>query len=94
MLFMANQGLNPQHLVEKGLVVEVERGEDGWFQGSDIAKALNKVMVGKESESLRVRATLMCVFFEDVKLHQETTALGASFGICNSNNKSKSTQRL
>ncbi|OMP00356.1 UDP-glucuronosyl/UDP-glucosyltransferase [Corchorus olitorius] len=51
-----DQPLNARLLVEKGLAVEIERKEDGFFSKEDVAKALRLAMVSEEGESLRVRA--------------------------------------
>ncbi|KAF8392516.1 hypothetical protein HHK36_022859 [Tetracentron sinense] len=66
-----DQGLNARLLVEKGLAVEVERSEDGSFDGSGIAKALRKAMVEEEGERIRVRAREAGTIFGDLRLHQE-----------------------
>ncbi|XP_042500014.1 putative UDP-rhamnose:rhamnosyltransferase 1 [Macadamia integrifolia] len=65
-----DQGLNARLLVEKGLAVEVERGEDGSFDRRDIAAALRKAMVDEEGEMLRVRAWEMATIFGDRRIHQ------------------------
>ncbi|KAJ4951936.1 hypothetical protein NE237_028768 [Protea cynaroides] len=65
-----DQGLNARVLVEKGLAIEVERGEDGSFDRHGIAGALKKAMVDEEGESLRFRAREMRSIFGDQKLHQ------------------------
>ncbi|KAL0347787.1 UNVERIFIED_CONTAM: putative UDP-rhamnose:rhamnosyltransferase 1 [Sesamum calycinum] len=68
--FIIDQPLNARLLVEKGLGVEVERGEDGSFSRYDIAKALEKAMVLKEGEEVRVRAREAGDgIFGDEKLH-------------------------
>ncbi|KAH6779915.1 hypothetical protein C2S52_011152 [Perilla frutescens var. hirtella] len=51
--FIITQPLETRLLVEKGLAVEVERGEDGSFTRNGIANALQKAMVSKEGEALR-----------------------------------------
>ncbi|XP_057780486.1 putative UDP-rhamnose:rhamnosyltransferase 1 [Salvia miltiorrhiza] len=53
--FIIAQPLDSRLLVEKGLAVEVERGEDGSFTRNGIANALTKAMVSKEGETLRAR---------------------------------------
>lgn len=68
---MADQCINARLLVEKGLAVEVEREEDGSFNGDDIAKALRMAMVLEEGEALRIRAREVAAVFKDRKLHQE-----------------------
>ncbi|KAJ4951625.1 hypothetical protein NE237_028457 [Protea cynaroides] len=65
-----DQGLNARLLVDKGLAIEVERGEDGSFDRHGIAGALRKAMVDEEGESLRFRATEMKTIFGDQKLHE------------------------
>ncbi|XP_043718993.1 putative UDP-rhamnose:rhamnosyltransferase 1 [Telopea speciosissima] len=67
---VADQGLNARLLVEKGLAVEVERGEDGSFDRKGIAEALRKAMVDEEGEGLRLRAREMKTIFGDHRLHQ------------------------
>ncbi|XP_043719694.1 UDP-glycosyltransferase 91C1-like [Telopea speciosissima] len=67
---VADQGLNARLLVEKGLAVEVERGEDGSFDRKGIAEALRKAMVDEEGEGLRLRARGMRNIFGDHRLHQ------------------------
>ncbi|XP_057967452.1 putative UDP-rhamnose:rhamnosyltransferase 1 [Malania oleifera] len=69
--FIIDQGLNARLLVEKGLGVEVERGEDGTFGGEDIANSLRMAMVSEEGEQLRARAKEAAVIFGDGKLHQQ-----------------------
>ncbi|PIA52268.1 hypothetical protein AQUCO_01000263v1 [Aquilegia coerulea] len=66
-----DQGLNARLLVEKGLAIEVEKSDDGTFNGEDIAKALRKAMVNEESESLRFRANEMRAVFSNQELHYE-----------------------
>ncbi|KAL1549831.1 putative UDP-rhamnose:rhamnosyltransferase 1 [Salvia divinorum] len=53
--FIIAQPLDSRLLVEKGLAVEVERGEDGSFTRNGIAHALRKAMLSKEGEILRAR---------------------------------------
>ncbi|KAL7259006.1 hypothetical protein ACSBR1_004999 [Camellia fascicularis] len=45
---LIDQQLNARLLVEKGLAIEVERGDDGSFNGNDIARCLRKAMISKE----------------------------------------------
>ena len=45
--FIIDQGLNARLLVEKGLVVEIEKGEDGSFRREDMAKSLRLAMVSE-----------------------------------------------
>ncbi|KAJ4832411.1 hypothetical protein Tsubulata_031416, partial [Turnera subulata] len=54
--FIIDQPLNARLLVEKGLAVEVERGEDGSFSKDGIAKALRLAMVSQEGNELKKRA--------------------------------------
>ncbi|XP_042482227.1 soyasaponin III rhamnosyltransferase-like [Macadamia integrifolia] len=65
-----DQALNDRLLVEKGLAVEVERGEDRSFDRKGITKALRKSMVDEEGEGVRVRAREMRTIFGDHGLHQ------------------------
>ncbi|KAF5195587.1 Udp-glycosyltransferase 91a1 [Thalictrum thalictroides] len=67
--FVFDQGLNARLLVEKGLAVEVDRTDDGKFNGEDIAKALRFAMLNEEGESVRARAREMKPLFSDQKLH-------------------------
>lgn len=58
--FAMDQALNARFLVEKGLAIEVERGEDGAFTGEGIAKALtDAVVVGVGGERLREVAAIV-----------------------------------
>ncbi|XP_022759997.1 putative UDP-rhamnose:rhamnosyltransferase 1 [Durio zibethinus] len=54
--FVFDQPLNARLLVEKGLAVEIDRGDDGSYDKNDIAKALRLAMVSEEGEGLRARA--------------------------------------
>ncbi|XVE77182.1 hypothetical protein DITRI_Ditri13aG0041300 [Diplodiscus trichospermus] len=54
--FVFDQPLIARMLVEKGLAVEIERGEDGSYDKNDIAKSLRLAMVSEEGEGLRARA--------------------------------------
>ncbi|XWS76985.1 hypothetical protein CRYUN_Cryun01aG0225000 [Craigia yunnanensis] len=58
--FVFDQPLNARLLVEKGLAVEIDRGEDGSYDKNDIAKSLRLAMVSKEGEGLRARAKRSC----------------------------------
>ncbi|OMO78808.1 UDP-glucuronosyl/UDP-glucosyltransferase [Corchorus capsularis] len=66
---IVDQPLNARFLVEKGLAVEVERSEDGSFNGADIAKALILAMVSEEGDNLRLRAKEAAGIFGNRKLH-------------------------
>lgn len=66
-----DQGLNARFLVEKGLAIEVERGEDGSFNGGDIAKALRQAMVGKDGEEMRARLKEAAAIAGDKELHDQ-----------------------
>ncbi|XP_034708805.1 putative UDP-rhamnose:rhamnosyltransferase 1 [Vitis riparia] len=68
--FVIDQGLNARLLVEKGMAVEIERGDDGSFSRDDIAKSLRLAMVMEEGEKLRIRAREAAMIFGDQKLHQ------------------------
>ncbi|CBI40427.3 unnamed protein product, partial [Vitis vinifera] len=68
--FVIDQGLNARLLVEKGMAVEIERGDDGSFSRDDIAKSLRLAMVMEEGEKLRIRAREVAMIFGDQKLHQ------------------------
>ena len=69
--FVIDQPLNARLLVEKGLVVEVERKEDGSFTGEDIAKALRLAIMEEEGEQLRINARKAAAVFGDEKLQQD-----------------------
>ncbi|XVE73827.1 hypothetical protein DITRI_Ditri11bG0149900 [Diplodiscus trichospermus] len=49
--FVFDQPLNARLLVEKGLAVEIDRGEDGSYDKNDIAKSLRLAMVSPEGSS-------------------------------------------
>ncbi|KAG5538327.1 hypothetical protein RHGRI_019051 [Rhododendron griersonianum] len=66
---IVDQGLNARFLVEKGLAIEVERGEDGSFRRSDIATALRQAMVGKEGEGMRARLRDVAPVVGDREIH-------------------------
>ncbi|GFY92512.1 hypothetical protein Acr_08g0009080 [Actinidia rufa] len=66
---IADQALNARLLVEKGLAIEVERGEDGSFTRDDIAKSLRQAMVSEESEGMRARLREAGAVAGDRKLH-------------------------
>ncbi|KAJ7951177.1 UDP-glycosyltransferase, partial [Quillaja saponaria] len=69
--FVIDQGLNARWLVEKGLGVEIDRGEDGSFSRVDIAKALRVALMLEEGEGLRASAREAAAIFGDMKLHQD-----------------------
>ncbi|KAJ6722989.1 GLYCOSYLTRANSFERASE [Salix koriyanagi] len=60
-----------RYLVEKGLGVEIERGEDGSFTRDGVEKALKLAMVSVEGKSLREKASEAGVIFGNLKLHQD-----------------------
>ncbi|EHA8591519.1 UDP-glycosyltransferase 91C1 [Cocos nucifera] len=66
-----DQGLNARLLVEKGIAVEVERGDDDCFHRDEIAKALDMAMVSSEGEGLRRKAREMATVFADQELHDK-----------------------
>ncbi|XP_057463212.1 UDP-glycosyltransferase 91C1-like [Actinidia eriantha] len=66
---IADQGLNARLLVEKGLAIEVERGEDGSFTRDDIAESLRRAMISEEGEGMRARLREVAVTVGDRKLH-------------------------
>ncbi|KAJ6400623.1 hypothetical protein OIU84_016130 [Salix udensis] len=66
-----DQPLNARYLVEKGLGVEIERGEDGSFTRDGVEKALKLAMVSAEGKSLREKASEAGVLFGNLKLHQD-----------------------
>jgi hypothetical protein len=68
--FIIDQPLNARYLVEKGLGVEVRRGEDGSFTRDCVAKALKLAMVSEEGKGLREKASEAAAIFGNQKLHQ------------------------
>ncbi|GMP62076.1 hypothetical protein CsSME_00024314 [Camellia sinensis var. sinensis] len=66
-----DQPLNARLLVEKGLAIEVERGEDGSFCGNNIALCLRKAMAWKEGDEMRNRVEKAAAIFKDQKLHHQ-----------------------
>ncbi|KAF7138574.1 hypothetical protein RHSIM_Rhsim07G0012000 [Rhododendron simsii] len=68
--FLVDQGLNARFLVEKGLAIEVERGDDGLFRRSDIARALSGAMVGKVGEGMRARSRDVAAVVGDREMHE------------------------
>ena len=62
--FVFDQPLNARLLVEKGLAVEIDRGEDGSYDKNDIAKSLRLAMVSEEG-GLRARAREAAKFIDD-----------------------------
>lgn len=69
--FIIDQPLNARYLVEKGLGVEVQRGEDGSFTRDGVAKALNLAMVSAEGKGLREKASEAAAIFGNQKLHRD-----------------------
>ena len=67
--FIYDQPFNARLLVEKGLGVEIERGEDGSFSRDGIAKAVRLVMVSEEGDKFRARAREAAAIFGDENLH-------------------------
>ena len=57
--------------MEKGLGVEIERGEDRSFMREDISKSLRLAMVFEEGQKLRMRVREAVAIFGDQKLHQD-----------------------
>ncbi|KAL3829385.1 hypothetical protein ACJIZ3_018187 [Penstemon smallii] len=51
-----DQPLNARLLIEIGVGVEVERGGNGTLSGQEFANAINKVIVEKSGEEMRVKA--------------------------------------
>ncbi|KAM7275009.1 hypothetical protein ACFE04_016875 [Oxalis oulophora] len=72
--FMYDQPLNARFLVEKGLAVEIERNEDGWFSRDDIAKSLRLTMVSEEGEGVRARARETAAVFGNHDMHRDYIA--------------------
>uniref|UniRef100_A0A7N2LID2 UDP-rhamnose:rhamnosyltransferase 1 n=1 Tax=Quercus lobata TaxID=97700 RepID=A0A7N2LID2_QUELO len=68
--FIYDQPLNARLFVEKGLAVEVERGEDGSFSRDGIAKAVRLFMVSKEGDKFKARVREAAAIFRDENLHQ------------------------
>ncbi|GFS29028.1 hypothetical protein Acr_00g0005050 [Actinidia rufa] len=66
--FSGDHGFNARLVVEKGLAMEVDRGEDGSFKRDDIAKSLRQSMVSEEGEEMRARSRAAAVFAGDRKL--------------------------
>ncbi|KAJ6722991.1 UDP-GLYCOSYLTRANSFERASE 91A1-LIKE [Salix koriyanagi] len=60
-----------RYLVEKGLGVEIERGEDGSFTRDGVDKALKVAMVSAEGKSKREKASEAAALFGNLKLHQD-----------------------
>ncbi|KAH7862256.1 hypothetical protein Vadar_002154 [Vaccinium darrowii] len=67
--FVIDQGLNARFLVENGLAVEIERGEEGSFKRSDIAMALREAMARKEGEGMRAHSRDVAAVVGDRELH-------------------------
>ncbi|KAL8486276.1 hypothetical protein ACS0TY_023110 [Phlomoides rotata] len=51
-----NMFIDAKMLVDAGACVEVVRGEDGFYMGDEIGKAINEVIVEKSGEEMRCRA--------------------------------------
>ncbi|PKU65039.1 Cyanidin-3-O-glucoside 2-O-glucuronosyltransferase [Dendrobium catenatum] len=51
-----DQQLNTELMVELGVVVNVEREEDGGFRGEEVARCIREVVVGEEGEGVRRKA--------------------------------------
>ena len=66
-----DQSLNASFLVDKGLAVEVEKGQDGSFDRDGIAKALRLAMVSGEGKAIKVHAREAVAIFADENLHQQ-----------------------
>ncbi|GFS29036.1 hypothetical protein Acr_00g0005080 [Actinidia rufa] len=66
--FSGDHGFNARLVVEKGLAMEVDHGEDGSFKRDDIAKSLRQSMVLEEGEEMRARSRAAAVFAGDRKL--------------------------
>lgn len=64
-----DQGLNARFLVEKGIAIEVERGDDDSYDRDRVAKALQMAMVSSEAEGLMRKAREMATVFADKELH-------------------------
>ncbi|KAI8022911.1 putative UDP-rhamnose:rhamnosyltransferase 1 [Camellia lanceoleosa] len=69
-----DQPLNARLLVEKDLAIEVERGDDGSFNGNDIARCLRKAMISEEGDEMRAQVKKAAEIFGDRKLHDEYVA--------------------
>ncbi|KAI8020731.1 putative UDP-rhamnose:rhamnosyltransferase 1 [Camellia lanceoleosa] len=69
-----DQPLNARLLVEKGLAIEVKRGDDGSFNGNDIARCLRKAMISEEGDEMRAQVKKAAEIFGDRKLHDEYVA--------------------
>ncbi|XP_068657057.1 putative UDP-rhamnose:rhamnosyltransferase 1 [Aristolochia californica] len=68
---IADQGLNSRLLVDKGVALEVERGEDGVsFTRQEIAKSMRHVMVDPAGEPLRQKAHQMRAIVANQELHE------------------------
>ncbi|KAI8022917.1 putative UDP-rhamnose:rhamnosyltransferase 1 [Camellia lanceoleosa] len=67
----ADQPLNARLLVEKGLAIEVERGEDGSFCWNNIALCLRKSMASKEGDEMRIRVEKAAAIFRNQKLQNQ-----------------------
>ncbi|KAI8023342.1 UDP-glycosyltransferase 91D1 [Camellia lanceoleosa] len=72
--FVIDQPLNARLLVEKGLAIEIERGEDGSFSGNDVSLCLRKAMVSKEGDEMRAQVKKAAAIFADRKLQDLNVA--------------------
>ncbi|GFY92511.1 hypothetical protein Acr_08g0009070 [Actinidia rufa] len=64
-----DQPLNARLVVEKGLAIEVDRGEDGSFKRDDIALSLRRAMVSEEGEGMKARLREASLVVGDLMLH-------------------------
>ena len=72
--FINDEPLNARFLVDKGLAIEVERGEDGSFSREDIAKSLREAMVLEKGESMRIKTSEAAAIVGDQELHRHYIA--------------------
>ncbi|WVZ94892.1 hypothetical protein U9M48_040724 [Paspalum notatum var. saurae] len=54
--FIVDQGLIARMMAERGIGVEVDRRDDGWFGREDVAAAVRRVMVEEEGKMLALNA--------------------------------------
>ncbi|WVZ94891.1 hypothetical protein U9M48_040723 [Paspalum notatum var. saurae] len=54
--FIVDQGLIARMMAERGIGVEVDRRDDGWFGREDVAAAVRRVMVEEEGKTLALNA--------------------------------------
>ncbi|KAL7238949.1 hypothetical protein ACSBR2_004945 [Camellia fascicularis] len=69
-----DQPLNARLLVEKGLAIEVKRGDDGSFNGNDIARCLRQAIISEEGDEMRAQVRKAAEIFGDRKLRDEYVA--------------------